>query len=285
MDFVNAFIVYKIVQFQGQSKLISLYAAGIFLCLPTLYINSAIWGQADAIYTGFLLMSLYFLIKDMPFRGVLAFSISFAFKAQAIFIAPFLAVLLLKNRIKVWYFLLVPGVYIILCLPVVLLGRSWADVLTIYLQQSNTYDYLSAGAPNFYVFIPDNYSQLVWAGLAFASICLGVWIFFTAKGDQFFDKKKLVQLACISLVLSPFLLPRMHDRYFYPADVFSLVLAFCSTEFWFLPVAYQIVSGLSYAPFLLGIPGAFPLGIATSVNALSLVFLLKNQFQHVDLSD
>jgi Gpi18-like mannosyltransferase len=294
MDFVNAFIVYKIVEFQRQSKLISLCAAGIFLCLPTLYINSTIWGQSDAIYTGFLLMSVYFLIKERPFWGVLAFSISFAFKAQAVFFAPFLAILLLKRRVKLWHFLLVPGVYIILCLPVVLLGRSWGDVLTIYLQQGNTLNWLSLNAPNLYAFIPntgdaftpnDDNQLAVWIGLAFASICLGLWIFFTAKDGRFFDNKKLIQLAFISLALSPFLLPKMHDRYFYPADVFSLVLAFCSAEFWFLPIAYQIVSGLAYTPFLLGFPGAIPLGIATSVNAISLIVLLKNQFYNVNRSD
>jgi len=284
MDFVNAFIIYKIVQSQRQSTILSLLAAGIFLCLPTVYINSTVWGQVDAVYTGFLLLSLYFLLTEKPFWGVLAFSVSFAFKAQAMFFAPFLAVLLFKKRIELWHLLLVPGVYIILCLPVVLLGRSWGDVLTVYLQQGQYFNYLSAGAPNFYIFIPNNYTQFVWIGLAVACIGLGLWIFFTTRDKRGFDNKKLIQLALISLVLSPFLLPKMHDRYFYPVDVFSLVLAFCAIEFWFLPIAYQIVSGLSYIGFLLGTPGGIPLFTATSVNTISLIALLKNQFQNLTLS-
>jgi Gpi18-like mannosyltransferase len=284
LDFVNAFTLYKIVQLLRQSKLISLCAAGIFLCLPTIGANSTIWGQADAIYTGFLLISLYFLMKDRPFWGLLSFSISFAFKAQAAFFIPFLVVLFFKKRIKVWHFFLIPGVYIFLSLPVMLLGRNWVDVLTIYLQQGNTYKFLSARAPNLYVIIPNEYYQpAVWIGLAVASICLGIWIFFTSKDHQDLDNEKLVQLAFISLALSPFLLPKMHDRYFYPADVFSLILAFSSVEFWFLPVTYQIISGLTYIPFLFGrLTGFIPLGVAASLNATTIIFLLKNQFRNLN---
>jgi Gpi18-like mannosyltransferase len=280
MDFINAFMVYKIVQFQRQSKMIALGAAGIFLCLPTICINSTIWGQADAIYTGFILISLYFLLKDQPFWGMLSFSMAFAFKAQAVFIMPFLVIFLLKKRVKVLHFLLIPGVYIILSLPVILLGRNWVDVLTIYLQQGNTYQLLSARAPNLYILIPNEYYQPAsWIGLIFASICLGLWILFIVK-DQVLDNEKLMHLAVISVALTPFLLPKMHDRYFYPADVFSLVLAFYWTELWFLPVAYQIISGLSYIPFLFGrLTGVIPLGLAATLNAASIILLLKTQFR------
>ena len=37
----------------------------------------------------------------------------------------------------------------------------------------------------------------------------------------------------MSVALVPFLLPKMHDRYFYPADIFSLLAAFYMPEFGF----------------------------------------------------
>jgi Gpi18-like mannosyltransferase len=279
MDLINAFIIYKIVQFKYRSGLIPFWAAGIFLCLPTILVNSALWGQCDSLYTGFLLLTLYFLIKEQPFPGMLAFSVSFAFKAQAIFIAPFLAVLFFKNRIKLWHFFLVPGVYIIICLPVILLGRDWMDVLTIYFQQGDDFSWLSANAPNFYTFIPNDYYQVVvLIGLFFASIVLGLWIDFTAKGNQPIYRERLVFVAFISVVLSPFLLPKMHDRYFYPADVFSLAVAFFLPEFWFLPLAYQVISGLSYTPYLLGF-SVIPVSIAVVINTATIIILLIRQFQ------
>ena len=292
MDFVNAFIIYKIVQYKYLSKMTSLLASGIYLCLPTIYINSTIWGQIDGIYTGFLLLALYFLIKEQPFWGIMAFSIAFVFKAQAVFIAPLLVVLFFKKHIKFWHFFLIPGVYIVFCLPTVLLGRSLIDVLTIYLQQGNDLKWLSANTPNFYHYIPNRYYQpVVWIGIVVAIIGIGSWIIFTLKNIDPIDKEKFMLLALISVVLMPFLLPKMHDRYFYPADVFSLVVAFYMPELWFLPIAYQIVSGFSYIPFLIDsgfsflsflqeIPGPSLLSVAISVNLISLIFLLRKQFRN-----
>ena len=54
----------------------------------------------------------------------------------------------------------------------------------------------------------------------------------------------------VSVALTPFLLPKMHDRYFYPADVMSILLAFSVPQFWFVPLCYQVISSLVYAIFL-----------------------------------
>jgi hypothetical protein len=42
----------------------------------------------------------------------------------------------------------------------------------------------------------------------------------------------------------------MHQRYFYPQDLLSLVIVFFQPELWFLPIISQIVSVLAYGPFL-----------------------------------
>ena len=47
-------------------------------------------------------------------------------------------------------------------------------------------------------------------------------------------------LATFSVLLLPYVLPRMHDRYFFAADVFAIVLAF------FRPAAY------AYVPLVVG---------------------------------
>jgi hypothetical protein len=50
----------------------------------------------------------------------------------------------------------------------------------------------------------------------------------------------------------------MHERYFYLADVLSVVLAFYRPRLWYLPLIVQASSFLSYVPFLfLGAHGAF----------------------------
>jgi Gpi18-like mannosyltransferase len=88
-----------------------------------------------------------------------------------------------------------------------------------------------------------------------------------------------VYLALVSVACFPFILPRMHDRYFYPADVFSIVLAFYMPELWFVAVSYQVISVLVYSINLLQL-GLMPnLIIATTLNTgiISILLLKQNQ--------
>ena len=48
----------------------------------------------------------------------------------------------------------------------------------------------------------------------------------------------------------PFLLPEMHERYFYLADVLAILAAFHVRRFWPVAVVVNLCSVLSYAPFL-----------------------------------
>lgn len=277
-DFANAFLVYKILHLKYPSGMTPLWAVGTFLCLPTVFINSAIWGQADAIFTIFILVSLYFFLKEKPLWGMLAFSVSFAFKAQAIFLVPFLAVLFFKKQIKVWHFFLVPAVYLTLCLPVILLGRGWVDVLTIYLNQSETYHLLSANAPNFYLFISNEYYQpVLWIGLVTTMIVTGIWVSLTTKSKIKLNRENLILIAQVSVAGLPFLLPKMHDRYFYLADVISILLAFYLPELLFIPISYQAISILVYSIFLFNQKFMPNLVLATGLNLGTVIFLLWRQ--------
>jgi Gpi18-like mannosyltransferase len=250
-DVVNAFLVYRIVRLQSPAGLTPAWAAAVFLCLPTVYLNSTIWGQADAVYTVFLLAGLYYFLKEETTGGMLAFSLAFAFKAQAVFLVPFLAVLLCTRRIRPWQLVLVPAVYAAMCVPTVLLGRGWLDVLTVYLHQSETYHWLSGNAPNLYIFVPrGHYRAGLRAGLVVAAVALAAWVAASVARGRATSRERLVLLALVSVALTPFLLPKMHDRYFYPADVLSLVLAFTLPETWFVPLAFQASSLLAYTVYL-----------------------------------
>ena len=89
----------------------------------------------------------------------------------------------------------------------------------------------------------------------------------------------LAVTALVSLALTPFLLPKMHDRYFYPADVFSLVLAFFVPEAWFVPVAYQVISLTAYTPFLIGASSWDIIPFAILINTLTIGYLLWKQWK------
>jgi len=81
-------------------------------------------------------------------------------------------------------------------------------------------------------------------------ILLGGWVLVYARRRFPLDPRRILLLALVSTILAPFLLPRMHDRYFYPADNLSLVLAFFAPSYWYVALGYQIISSLVYALFL-----------------------------------
>ena len=68
------------------------------LLAPTVFVDSALWGQTDSIYTSMLVASIYFAIRRRPILSLFFFSVALSFKLQAIFRFPLFIVLLLKRR-------------------------------------------------------------------------------------------------------------------------------------------------------------------------------------------
>ena len=130
-DFLLAVFVMLVVINRQGSKTFGLAAYGITLFLPTVLFNSAYWAQCDAIFVSFLIICIYYLLKDRPFAAMLCFSVSFCLKLQAIFLLPLLLLLFLKRKIKFRYFFLIPGVYLLSILPAFLFGRPLGELLTI----------------------------------------------------------------------------------------------------------------------------------------------------------
>lgn len=179
---------------------------------------------------------------------------------------------------KWWSFLLIPTIYLLSSLPAVIIGRSLFSVLSLYLTQAGRYQWLSGNAPNLYIFIPNEYYQVgLITGLIIAFLGVGCWIIFTISDKKFISNERLILLALNSVALTPFLLPKMHDRYFYPADVFSIIAALFIPDLWFVPILFQVVSGLAYTVYLLDAPVLF-VKIASIVNTILIAFLIYYQF-------
>jgi Gpi18-like mannosyltransferase len=242
-DLLGAVYVYKIVKLKYQQGDIPYLASAVYFTAPTIILNSAYLGQIDSLYTSLLLVCLYFLLTEKPFISMLAFGLAFSIKAQAVFFLPFLGIMIIRKRIPWFYFGLIPLVYLIAVLPTALLGRPLLEALLIYAKQSDTFAVPSMNAPNLYsLFPPAWYSGILPVGMVAAIILIAYWIFATSQNKMVFDARYLILIAFISTTLVPFLLPKMHDRYFYPADVLSIALAFYWPTLWFIPALYQLGS-------------------------------------------
>ncbi len=278
-DVYAAFMIFKIVRLRFTEGYLPYLAASIWFCAPTVLANAAVWGQADSTYMAFLLTCVYLILVDKPLPAMLFFSISFAFKPQPFFLVPLLLLLVLWRRIPWYLFVLVPVIYALAVWPAVAFGRTWIEVIDIYLARPAAGKALTHNAATLYAFIPRSaLGILAGPGLVIAAIPILAWLTYTWRSTRRIDRSTLLLLAVISVTLTAFVLPNMHDRYFYPADTLSIALAFSFPELWFVPILFQVVSGLSYSIYLLS-ASADTVAVAAGLNLLTLTLLLIKQTQ------
>lgn len=276
-DLFGALFIYKIIKLKYDWGVMPYLGGAIYFTAPTVILNSAYWGQVDSVYTSLLLVCLYFVLKEKSLQAILAFGLAFSIKAQAIFLFPFLVVLAIRKRLSWLYFGIIPIVYLITVLPVVFLGRPLLDALTVYLHQSVTFDLLSSNSPTFYFLLPSQwYSFTLLPALVIGVGFILYWIYSTGKRITILDNKYLILIAFISSVLVPFLLPKMADRYFYPADVISIALAFYWPSLWFIPVLYQLISTIAISNFLFGTNSSI-VTIGFIINTIAIAVMIRTQ--------
>jgi hypothetical protein len=121
-----------------------------------------------------------------------------------------------------------------------------------------------------------------------AVIIASAWILATWLRKNPDVRKEFVMAGLASTALVPFILPRMHQRYFYPQDLISLVIVFFQPQLWFLPIISQIVSVLAYGPFLFnksfqislfGAKYSALLYVALPLEAILIAIVLWKQFR------
>jgi Gpi18-like mannosyltransferase len=218
------------------------------LFLPTVVINGALWGQCDSIYTAFAVLGLYLGLSRRPWGSVICIALSFAFKLQAVFVMPVYALLLMSGRIKPKHLLAFPAAYIVSVLPAVIAGRPFWDTLTLYFNQASSVgEGLNYNSSSIFSLISSADTEL-WSGLAvgwsFLFVLAVLYAAFRRRGRL--GKRACFAAAVLFSVAIPFLLPHMHDRYFFCADVLTLILAMVSPEAFAMPILVQFGSLLGY---------------------------------------
>lgn len=270
-EFGSALVGAAIVRRLDPSPVRAAVAFALLWTAPTVILNGSVWGQADAIWTFCLLLTLLALLAQRPGLAAIAFGLAFAVKAQAIFLAPLGLALVINRTIRPAWMLALPAVYLILALPVLVAGRPFGDVATIYLQQSSTYSGLSRNAANLYLFAdPSWYGPVLVVGLAAAALAALAFAIRVGRTGAKLPADVLILAAAVSLILMPVALPKMHDRYFYAFEIVILVLAVARPGLGIVAAVAQLTAGLAYFPMLglnpLGLPLAALLNLAILVS-------------------
>jgi len=227
-DVVLAFGMMKITGLFTRSAPRRLAAYLITLLLPTVIINGAMWGQCDSIYTAFAVLAFWLILSDRPKLSMVCMALSFGFKLQAVFLMPIFLVMLFAKKIKIHHYFIFPLTYIVLIIPAVLFGRPFIKTLTLYFNQAHSIGTgLNYNSPSIFAMVSGDVSTAALSAVGVAAaflfvIAILVWAWIRRDNLK---NESLLGIAILFVVGIPLLLPHMHDRYFFMADVFTLLPA------------------------------------------------------------
>lgn len=216
----------------------TLSVCAVYLFNPVIFLNSAVWGQVDSVFTLVLLLLCLSLVKGRLFPAFLAFCTGILLKPQMLLFSPILLAAvadrllqhdfsLLRPGKKILYALLPPAGFLCLCLP---FGIS--NVWTQYFSTLGSYPYAAVNACNFWGMLGLNWvsQDNTFLGIpyrlyGYLFILLIVAATLTLSLRHRGSREKYPFLAAV-LILTLFTFSvRMHERYLYPG-LALLLLAF-----------------------------------------------------------
>jgi Gpi18-like mannosyltransferase len=280
-DLATASLIYFFVRKQSSFKL-AIMSTALYAFNPAVIFNTAVWGQYDAIYTFFLVLSLMLALKSKPKLSAAAFAIAILTKPQGIALAPLLIYLIFrKNGIK--NLLISVGAFAATVF-VVILPFEWSNPVTflskIYFGAYSGYQYTSINAFNlwglFGLWQPDgNLFILGWA-LFGAFAAFSVYVLHkrvNVSGEW------LAIFSAFMLFFAFFMMPtRIHERYLFPAiSMLALMFPFIKKAKSF----YVILTGTlfvnqAYVLYYLNLGAFIPNGdlVVLAVSVINLIMFL-----------
>ena len=217
----------------------------LVLIIPSVLIEYSAWGQCDAIYTSFALISLYFALNKKSKLSFMFIGLSFATKLQFLFIVPILFVMLIVKDESGEHYLkwkdiwIAPLMYAVNLIPV-FAGRSVIDLLSVYISQS-VFDYrISGDCANFclsYMIlsfeiatgVSSLYNVLIYVHVIVTFLLMLFILYFTLRYNKIktLSKVDLIFIGTLFSFVMVFFMPKMLDRFYFISLCLSYILMWC----------------------------------------------------------
>lgn len=215
----------------------SISAASLYAFNPATIFNTSIWGQFDAVYTFFLILTLVLILDSKVEYSVIAFTVGVLSKPQSIALAPLIAFLIVRE--KGWKGLVTSGLISAATTLILISPFKWSNPLDflvdIYITGYGGYPYTSLNAFNVWAF--HGFWESDSGRLLFLDFFTVGWLLFGAltafslyhlsKGLD--DRRDIrVLFTAFVLLFGFFMLPtRIHERYLFPVfSVLALTMPF-----------------------------------------------------------
>ena len=279
-DFIIAAVVGLIVRKIKKDDTIGVFAYTAALFYPSIFLNGAVWAQCDAIFTAFIVLSLYFMLKDRSVLSGVFYGISFAFKLQAVFFLPVFVLVIVKKKINLWTIPAFILSWFAVGIPALIVGMPFDKVYLVYFTQAGEYsNYLSLNAPSIFNWIATDLTSpdyADWFASAGVYIAIGITALCMLPVYRFDfdinDDKIWITITAFFAALLPFIMPHMHERYWYLSDVFALIFVIIYPKRLYVGVGVVLPSLYVVCKYLFGL-NFLPLPLWTVVLLIGIVLL------------
>ncbi len=208
----------------------SLVIAAVYLFNPATVVNSALWGQVDAVYTLVMAVMLYFIANKKMIPAYFLFAVCIFIKPQALIVTPVLifgiieTVFLPKLDKKLFWKNLGFGLGAVLFMVIMALPFGIGNVIEQYKKTLESYQYATVNAFNMWGAFGMNWNELtplisfVGTAALVLIVAYSAYLFFKSKNPA-----KYYFTAALLVFTTYMLSTKMHDRYAFPAMVLLLM--------------------------------------------------------------
>ena len=299
-DAAAGFLIFVFIRsrlnFKGAAISVALYVFN-----PAIIYNSAVWGQFDAIYTFFLVLSLMIALKSKPELSAVTYAVAVLTKPQAIALLPLIAYLIIRKRgLRRLATSLIAGATTVF---VVILPFEWSNPLTFlannYFFGYNEYAFTSVNAFNTWalggLWIQDTLVTFMIGWMLFA--VLATFVLYLLHKRLGASGELLVLFSAFILFFGFFMLPtRIHERYLFPAiSMLTLMFLFLKkirplyvllTSTLLVNIAYVLYwlnvyanAGYTYGPNLTGDPIVLAISLINLIAFLYALLLMWDELR------
>jgi Gpi18-like mannosyltransferase len=299
-DAAMGFLIFVFIRSRLNFKVAAISVA-LYVFNPAIIYNSAVWGQFDAIYTFFLVLSLMLALESRAELSAVTYAVAVLTKPQAIALLPLIAYLILRKRgLRRLATSLIAGAATVF---VVILPFEWSNPVAFlannYFFGYNEYAYTSVNAFNTWalggLWVQDTPVTFVLGWVLFSVLSLFTLYLlhkrFGASGEL------LVLFSAFVLFFGFFMLPtRIHERYLFPAiSMLTLMFLFLKktrplyvllTSTLLVNIAYVLYwlnvyanAGYTYGPNLTGDPIVLAISLINLIAFLYVLLLMWDELR------
>lgn len=263
-DLGTGWLVYKVAIKKFCAKGAAALAAAYMFC-PLVLLDSAVWGQADGVFTFFVVLMCWLITEKKLIPSYFVFAAAVLVKPQSLMYTPVLIfgimdqVILSNFRWNRFFRHLGLGLLAVAMIAFLMVPFHFDLALAQYVETLGSYEYATVNAYNFWAMRGLNWVSQdgIWLGITYKTwgtiaiiltVLAAAWFNFRCKKTE----GKYYYLGGFIITCVFTFSVRMHERYIFPAMAF-LILAFAARpkkELFYLYEAAAFVGFLNVAHVL-----------------------------------